>query len=223
MRITTDFRNFITTVRCCFENQPTFHNLGHTIRFGDTSPFEKRGGVVGAALLHAPLVSCTVKSKFGIINQHPIIIIRPVSNPVSRSMDATLTPRTLCCPACKQLAPRPRQTDSILDVDATTFLPGAGMKSSSVRMEIYRRVSKIMYKLDLPMNFDRAKLIVVYSLIALRLGTPARAAVAYVMYLILAEHIEPSHPEHALSCYYSLWIDQIQDEDRRAAEAQPHA
>lgn len=88
-------------------------------------------------------------------------------------------------------------------------------------MEIYRRSSKIMYKLDLPMNIDRAKLIVVYSLIALRLGTPARAAVAYLIHLILAEHIEPRQPEHALSCYYLSWIGEIEDGDRLAASASP--
>jgi hypothetical protein len=84
-------------------------------------------------------------------------------------------------------------------------------------MEIYRRSSKIMFKLDLPMNFDRAKLIVVYSLMALRLGVPARAATAYLMHLILAQHIEPS--EHDLSCFYLAWIHEIEDADRLAADA----
>ena len=70
-----------------------------------------------------------------------------------------------------------------------TVAYGLSVLSSSCRMEIYRRTSKIMYKLDLPMNIDLAKLIVVYSLIALRLGTPARAVVAYLIHLILAEHI----------------------------------
>ena len=135
-------------------------------------------------------------------------------------MDA---PRAPCCVLCKQLAPRQRLTDSILELDAATFLPrgGAGMMASSYRMGIYRRVSKILFKLDLPMNIDRAKLILVYSLTALRLGTAPSVAVAYLIHLILAEHIEPNHAEHALSCYYSVWMQQIQDEDEdvRAADA----
>jgi len=126
--------------------------------------------------------------------------------------------RLPCCPECKQLAPRPRLSESILDVDAATFLPRASIATSSYRMDICRRVSKIMYKLDLPINFERAKLIAVYSLTAMRLGTSVSVAVAYVIHLILAEHFHPHHPEHALSCHYLLWLEQIQDEDQRAAD-----
>ena len=112
--------------------------------------------------------------------------------------------------------PRPSLTDSILAVDADTFLPLPSMQSSSYRMEIYRRASKVMSKLDLPLNLDRMRLIVVYSEVAMRLGTSVTNAVAYIIHLALAENIEPS-PERALSAYCLVWCKQIHDEDRKAA------
>ena len=123
----------------------------------------------------------------------------------------------LCCVACKQMMPQRSVTGSILAVDADTFLPHPSMQTSPHRMQIFRRASKVLAKLDLPLNLDRMRLIVVYSEVATRLGTSVSRAVAYIVHLVLTDNIEPS-PEHNLSAYCLMWCNQIQDEDSKAAD-----
>ena len=122
----------------------------------------------------------------------------------------------LCCVACKQLMPQQSITGSILAIDADIFLPHPSMQASPYRMQIFRRVIKILAKLDLPLSLDRMRLIVIYSEVAARLGTSVSRAVAYIVHLVLVDNIEPS-PEHSLSAYCLVWYNQMQDEDSKAA------
>jgi hypothetical protein len=122
----------------------------------------------------------------------------------------------LCCGACKQLMPQQSVTGSILAVDAGTFLPHASMETSPYRMQVFRKATKILAKLDLPMDLPRMRLIVVYSEVAARLKTSVSRAVAYIVHLVLVDSIDPS-PEHSLAAYCSMWCNQLQDEDRESA------
>ena len=89
-------------------------------------------------------------------------------------------------------------------------------------MQIFRRASKVLAKLDLPLNLDRMRLIVVYSEVATRLGTSVSRAVAYIVHLVLTDNIEPS-PAHSLSAYCLMWRKQIEDEDCEAAAEEDDA
>ena len=112
--------------------------------------------------------------------------------------------------------PQQSITGSILAIDADIFLPHPSMQASPYRMQIFRRVIKILAKLDLPLSLDRMRLIVIYSEVAARLGTSVSRAVAYIVHLVLVDNIEPS-PEHSLSAYCLVWCNQMQDEDSKAA------